>query len=123
MLRRTRKNKSPKTKAFNRAWKAFRDFIIKRDKGVCFTCGEKGSHAGHFVHGKTKPCYFDPINVHAQCIKCNFFLDGNRDVYLRKIQLKYGIKKGDYLLAQKFKTKSWTLKELQEIEEKYKNHL
>ena len=115
-----RKSKNPRKRLFDRAWKAFRDYIIKRDKNVCFTCGKWGDNGGHFIHGKEKPTYFDPKNVHCQCRRCNLFLDGNRDEYLRKIQLKYGIKKGDRLLKQKYQIKRWSVKELEKIIEKYK---
>jgi len=119
MLNKKRKIRSPKRVLFDKAWKVFRDYIVKRDKEICFTCGEEGNQAGHFIHGKTKPCYFNPQNVHCQCVKCNYFLDGNRDVYLRKIQLKYGIKIGDKLLAQKYQMKLWKVKELESIIKKY----
>lgn len=114
-----RKSKNPRRRLFDRAWKAFRDYIIKRDKNICFTCGRKGNQAGHFIHGKDKPTYFMEDNVHCQCARCNYFLDGNRDTYLRNIQKKYGIKKGDELLRQKHKIKRWSTKELEEIIRRY----
>ena len=121
MLRKKRKNKSPKAILFDKAWEAFSRYIRARDKGICFTCGKKGNQAGHFIHGKNKPIYFNPYNVNCQCVSCNYFTSGNRDVYLRQVQRKYGIKKGDWLLAQRFKTKEWKMAELGAIIKKYTN--
>ena len=121
-MRKVRKTSNKRTLLFRKAWRVFSDFIRKRDKYICFTCGakleKKNSHAGHLIHGKTSPVYFDPMNVHCQCIKCNLFLNGNRDVYLRNIQKKYGIKKGDWLLSQREKTHYFTISELEKIIEK-----
>ncbi len=47
-------------------------------------------------------------------------MDGNRDVYLRALQQKYGIKKTDALLKRRDKIKKWSLKELEDIILKYK---
>lgn len=111
--------KTSKKSLFDKVWKVFRIYILRRDNCICFTCGETANQAGHFIHGKYKPTYFDEKNVHAQCVKCNFFLDGNRDTYLRKLQIRYGIKTADKLLDQKYKTKYWTVIELQELYNKY----
>ncbi len=121
MLNRTRKNKSPQRKMFDKAWRAFSSYIRKRDKSICFTCGAEGNQSGHFIHGKTKPTYFMEKNVHCQCSRCNLYLNGNGAVYLRNIQKKYGIKKGDELLALKYaKPKIWKLSELEKIYNTYK---
>ncbi len=119
-LRRRKKDRSPKDKAFDKSWKRFRDYIIKRDKGICITCGKRGDQGGHLIHGKWKPDYFNPINVNCQCRRCNYFMDGNRDVYLRALQQKYGIKKTDALLKRRDLIKKWSLKELENIILKYK---
>ncbi len=119
--------KSKRKRLFDKAWKLFSLYIRKRDKGICFTCGKYGdiktTQAGHFIHGKTTPVYFDEKNVHCQCIKCNYFLDGNRDEYLRKIQMKYGIEEGDRLMREKYKTHYYGIKELYDIIKVYSNKL
>jgi hypothetical protein len=121
------KKKNKKTLLMRKVWKLFSEYIRKRDKGRCFTCSVKRDiremHAGHFVHNKSTPVYFNELNVHCQCPKCNTFLGGNRDVYLRNIQKKYGIKKGDWLMAQRFKIHRYSIKELEELIETYKNKL
>lgn len=115
--------KSKRLRRFDKAWKLFSAFIRQRDNGKCFTCGSvrpwKEQQAGHYIHGKHTPIYFDPFNVHCQCIVCNHFRSGNRDVYLRNIQKKYGMKKGDELMAQRDDVHRWSIKELEKIIKKY----
>ncbi len=111
----------------NKAWKLCSEYIRRRDNGKCFTCGIqrdiKQMHAGHFRHGKTTPIYYNDTNIHCQCPKCNMFLSGNRDIYLRNIQKKYGIKKGDWLIKESRKVHKYKRKELEEIIEYYTNAL
>ncbi len=122
-MRHKRKNADKKTKLFNKAWKVFSAFIRKRDKGVCYTCGDKKEwkkqHAGHFIHGKSTPIYFNEKNVHCQCIGCNHFKSGNRDIYLRNLQKQYSIKLADDLMKQRDKIHYYTISELEEIIKKY----
>lgn len=119
--------KSKRLRLFDKAWKVCSAYIRKRDNFTCFTCGKKldkyTSQAGHFIHGKHTPIYFNEFNLSCQCIICNHFKSGNRDIYLRKIQKKYGIKKGDELLAQRDKVKYWKVKELEEIITHYTKEL
>jgi len=118
--------KSKRLRRFDKAWKLLSEYVRRRDKGVCFTCSKvrpwKEQQAGHFIHGKHTPVYFDEFNVHCQCVTCNHFKSGDRDVYLRNIQKKYGIKKGDELLAERDKVKHWGIKELEALI-KYYNDL
>jgi hypothetical protein len=122
-----KEKKSKRQKLFDKAWSMFSRYIRTRDKGICFTCGAKGeiktTHAGHFTHGVSTPVYFDEHNVHCQCVKCNHFLDGNRAVYLRNIQKKYGIKEGDRLLKGADETHYYSIKELEAIIEDLKTKL
>ncbi len=111
----------------NKAWKLCSEYIRRRDEGKCFTCGIKkdfkSMHAGHFRHGKTTPLYYNETNVHCQCPKCNLFLSGNRDIYLRNIQKKYGIKHGDWLIKESRKVHRYKRKELEDIIKYYKEAL
>lgn len=65
-------------------WKVFSEYIRKRDKGICFTCGRKcegsGYHAGHFISKAVGGVvlYFHPENVRGQCYNCNINLGGNQ---------------------------------------------
>ncbi len=111
----------------NKAWKLCSEYIRRRDGGKCFTCGIqrdiKEMHAGHFRHGKTTPLYYNETNVHCQCPKCNTYLSGNRDIYLRNIQLKYGIEHGDWLIKESRKVHRYKRKELEDIIEYYTDAL
>jgi hypothetical protein len=76
------------------AWKLMSEFVRRRDKGVCCTCGDKRSwkeqNAGHFIHGKLD---FEFLNVHCQCVRCNKWLHGNLCYYGGFIVKTYGAKK------------------------------
>ncbi len=126
-MKQTRKTTNKRTLLMRKVWKLFSEYIRKRDKGKCFTCPVKRDYkemqAGHFIHGKYTPVYLNEFNVHCQCPKCNLYLSGNRDVYLRNIQLKYGIEKGDWLMSQRFKIYRYSIKELEELIEIYKEKL
>ena len=41
----------------NKLWKVCSEYIRRRDKGICFTCGRKASgsgyHAGHYIPSST----------------------------------------------------------------------
>jgi len=116
------------TKIKKEAWRYFSQYIRMKDaKGEynkCFTCGIvkpwKELHAGHFIHGSTKPTYFIEINVHPQCAKCNNYLSGNLINYTTKMIDLYGRDKVEELKKISHETKFWTIKELREIRDKYK---
>jgi len=60
----------------------------------CITCtilkSPKELHAGHFIDRRHSPTLFDETNVHAQCPRCNVYLDGNILEYRRQIIRLYG---------------------------------
>ena len=76
-------------------WKVFSEYIRKRDKYVCISCGKQltkeTSDAGHYIP-KTAglTLYFDERNVHAQCTHCNRFMHGNLAKYALALIRKYG---------------------------------
>jgi len=116
--------RNPKQILFDKVWKTFSEYVRRRDNGICFTCGIKKDikemQAGHFRHGKGTPIYFHEKNVHCQCKRCNTYLSGNRDIYLRNVQKKYGIKTGDWLIQQSFLSHYWKVGELEKLLDKYK---
>ena len=73
-----KKSLRPLPKLKRLAESAFHKWIVKRDKGKCFTCGQPGNQAGHYQHGKLD---FDEDNLHCQCPRCNKWLHGNLGVY------------------------------------------
>lgn len=68
---------------------------IKVTKGnVCFTCGGRAIHAGHFVPvGENEAVRFFEDNVWPQCKKCNIDLRGNREVYRKELIAVLGLEK------------------------------
>lgn len=112
----------------HRAWYYFASYIKKRDKGICFTCGNRASgrayHAGHFIQAfGNQNVFFDETNVHGQCAKCNLWLSGNLGIYSMKLREKYGESHDKELLKKSRKTKQFSEKDLQEIKEIYKKKL
>lgn len=79
-------------------WKVFSEYVRRRDKGICFTCGVKKDwkemHASHLFHNKLD---FHPRNIHACCPRCNTFLHGNLGEYTARFIKKYGLDQYDEL--------------------------
>ena len=86
------------SKIKKKVWSIFSKYIRTRDSingyCTCYTCGDVKPigecHAGHYIHGNTKPTYFDTRNVHAQCVKCNMYLSGNLTRYAIHLEEEYG---------------------------------
>ena len=81
-------------------WKIFSEYIRRRDadeNGMvkCISCPTvkhwTEMDAGHF-HPKSLglQVYFVEKNVHAQCQRCNLFLQGNQYQYALALEAKYG---------------------------------
>jgi hypothetical protein len=110
-------------------WKVFSEYIRKRDKGVCYTCGRyatgSGYHAGHFISKSICPVslYFSEENTHGQCFRCNIHLSGNWPNYLDRMITEYGQERVDELLAQRHQTEKWTPADYEEKIEYYKQKL
>lgn len=74
-----------------KAWKTFADWVKKRDKYFCVTCGSQNDlQAGHFWHNVLD---FDEMNINTQCKQCNHFKSGNLAVYSNFLIDKYGLEK------------------------------
>lgn len=106
-------------------FKHFSEYIRKRDadwRGYCecISCGVvkhwKEMHAGHFIHN-VNACYFDEMNVNAQCPKCNTFKHGNLHYYKRFLELKIGDREVKRLMDTKWKVHKFTQDELRGIQD------
>ena len=94
-----------------------------RDK-ACVTCGsDKNPQAGHFIHGKCMD--FIEKNIHRQCARCNFYLQGNLINYSDFIISHYGIKTFSKLkvLKDELKGKFPTEKELLVLKAKFERNI
>lgn len=114
-----------------KAWKAFSEFIRKRDTCYlgteCFTCGKyypmKSMQAGHFQPGRFPIFLFDCRQVHSQCYRCNINLKGNWPRYYEHMVQEYGEKEVKEMIAQKNNFKQWKVYELEDIYKKYKSKI
>lgn len=106
----------------DKVWKYCSKYILLRDKDKpCVTCNTHAEnyHAGHFIHGKNSPTYFDPRNIHKQCAKCNLYLSGNMIEYTLFMLETYGQDVVDEL-KQPHKNFIWKREDLEEKLEYYK---
>src|SRR3990167_3621311 len=121
--RRLKKGKTRTTRSFiKKLDKVFSLFIRKRDanssgNAACISCGNVYHYtqmdAGHYVSRNRMALRFDERNVHAQCRKCNRFMNGAMDEYALALQRKYGPDILVKLNAEKNKIKQFTIQELQ----------
>ena len=93
------KSKLTISKLKKRAWKVFSEYRRRVDADPagyvqCCTCGQrlhfKETNCGHYIHGNTKPTYFEERNTHVQCPRCNLYLSGALDQYALYLEAKYG---------------------------------
>jgi len=103
-------------------WKVFSDYVRKRDKNICYTCGrfatKSGYHCGHFIPKSVGglALYFHEDNNHGQCYNCNINLGGNQYIYGQKL----GDKKAKELYALKQTTTKWSQEDFEKKIEHYK---
>ncbi len=115
-------------------WPAFSIFIRTRDClrttgcasfGLCFTCDKryhfKLLQAGHYIPGRHNNNLFEETGCHAQCYNCNINLKGNTHVYAKKLIELYGEDKPEWLYQNDQVLRKFTLLELKEKLEYYKN--
>ena len=123
-----------------KAWDVFSRFVRTRDcllttgssqYGECFTCSETlpfvELQAGHFVP-KHSGNYFSEKGVHAQCRTCNIFGKNRKRAgmpleYRRHLVELYGEKTTAYLERENQLERKFTIPELEELYEYYKNKL
>lgn len=110
------------------AWKMCSRYIRTRDcirttgspdRGKCCTCNaEKDYHdlqAGHWTEGRHNSVLFDKRNIHAQCIRCNYFLSGNPIRYKEFMEKRYGAAVMEEIAELDRQTKEFTVDELNKI--------
>ena len=113
----------------------FSIFIRKRDSdsfselGNCITCGKsvhwKRADNGHFITRACLPIRWDEHNAHLQCKGCNGFRGGEVLLYRRRLVGMYGEDEVDRLEKtyddwRANETDKWTMDELRELLEYYK---
>lgn len=77
----------------------FSQYIRLRDSDehgliTCYCCGKKipikESQNMHFIPRQHMSLRFSEINCHAGCIRCNYFLNGNIELYTLHMKKEYG---------------------------------
>lgn len=105
----------------------FNKWIRKRDEGkMCISCGNMTAKrdAGHFYSvGNYPSVRFDEDNVHSQCVHCNQFRGGNIHDYRVELYKKLGKEKFEALEKRAHKSRKYSIPEIKEMIEKYKNLL
>lgn|SRR3990167_274581 len=98
------------------AWIRARD--VKKLRGRCYTCSNKGSEAGHFRHNNNAT-KFSEVFVNMQCSTCNRWKSGNLGVYALRLIKEHGLEKVQALEKASRKPKRFTKEELEQIIERY----
>lgn len=103
----------------------FSTFIRKRDTpGQCISCGVpinfSNCDAGHYIPRKHMSTRWDEKNVHAQCIECNRFKEGNLSGYEKGLRTIYGNGIIMELMQKKNTLKKYSKTEIAELITQYK---
>jgi hypothetical protein len=123
------KRKKSTAKLKKELWRIFSRYVRERDNWTCFTCDVvafgSGMHAGHFIPAAVGglALYFAEDNVHAQCMRCNLWLQGNQYVYGDRL----GKRRVNALNKLRAKVTKWDeadyLKKIELYKKKYKKLL
>lgn len=113
-----------KTALIKKLDSVFSQFIRKRDKGRCFTCGVikpwKEMQCGHYVPRGNHSTRFDEINCNAQCENCNVYHEGQTKLYREALIKMHGKAAILALEARKYEIRQYTSQELRELIKAYK---
>jgi hypothetical protein len=103
----------------------FRDYILLRGGGVCFCCGVSGEMAvlqcGHLITRARRAVRWDERNAEIQCRTDNFLHEHRPELFTRLWILKYGEAAYDKLIRDSWTDKKYSLQELEDLIEYYKN--
>lgn len=110
---------------------AFNAWVRERDHGrPCISCGSTPSNAGlitgsrwdagHYRSvGACPELRFEPLNCHAQCVKCNRDLSGNTVEYRIRLLERIGAEAVAWLEGP-HPARKYTIEELKEIKARYR---
>lgn len=108
-----------------RAQKACNEYVRLRDENEpCISCGSHTSYprwqAGHFISvGANSTLRYTPENIHKQCVHCNMHKGGNVIEYRKRLTLKIGVDRVEWLESWHSPIKR-TIPEVQAIEDEFK---
>ena len=103
----------------------FNAFIRERDKNEpCISCGKPNGgkeQAGHYRSvGSCPELRFEENNVFGQCIRCNMYEHGNLIEYRKGLVERVGLHVVEWLELN-HDPKKYTIDEIKELKEHYKN--
>ena len=120
------KHVKKQAKAYCHRWIRWRD----HGTGICFACRSpmdhlpaRAIHAMHFrSSGQNSAIRYNEDNLRLGCYRCNTKNGGNLIEYERHLVTDLGREKVEWLKAQN-KVKKWTIEELREVRDDYKERL
>ncbi len=124
--------KSSKKALIEKADRLFSQYIRHRDADGrgncrCVTCERVAPisemQCGHFVSRIHKSLRWDDRNAAAQCVACNMFNEGRKDVYSVRLVEKYGPHILFDLQQDKHKVSRWSAQDLEALIEELKKKL
>lgn len=90
----------------------------------CYTCDIvrpiKEMDCGHYIKRQYMNTRWDLDNLRVQDTRCNRFLDGNQDEFIARLNMEMGRDMAIELNKKKHTIKQWTIKELENLETKFK---
>ena len=125
MLKRRKSKKSDRKYWIDKLDEVFSLYIRMRDskefgfrKFRCISCNDVKDYdqmdAGHFIGRACMVLRWDESNVHGECRHCNRLSSSHLLYYRKNLIIKLGTKKVEWLEAQKFESKKWSVEELQQ---------
>ena len=112
--------KTERSRLIRRLDSYFSKFIRNRDNNVCFTCGKPASDNGHYIPRARTQFRWDEKNCNAQCKHCNWTLEGNKDIYRKKLIAKYGKDFIELIEAESHKNYHFPLSDIKILIEVYR---
>lgn len=136
LLPKKAKERDPLELLKDKVWKVFSRYIRLRDclkttgtiyRAVCYSCGKEfyfsDLNAGHYIPRKWNNTFLDETNVHAQCVGCNKYKDGNIGDYTITLQNEYGMDYNQKLYIKSRQEKKFTKEELESLLVYYKSKI
>lgn len=125
-MKRSKLRKRSKAKRLKHlADKVFSEYIRQRDKGICYTCGNKKNwkqqQCGHYISRNYLATRYDEQNNHCQCVSCNLFHRGRMAEYAIALEKQYGQGILQKLNDKKLAFTKLTTTDYENIVKKYKN--
>ena len=110
------------------AQQVFNKYINLRDNGLpCISCNKPiigRVNASHYYNANNHwNVRFNEFNVNSSCITCNQYLSGNLIEYRKYLINKIGLEQLTLLEAEANKTRKFTVNELKEIINTYKEKI